>query len=78
MDYFVCPKRGLLRFCSLSVFYRLLFSCFSVVVMCKGIKQEDVKSSLSRWLSRLLVFGVMLMTADSEALGQMRGAYVTL
>lgn len=65
-------------FCSLSVFYRLLFSCFSVVVACKGTKQEDVKSSLSRWLSRLLVFGVMLMTADSEALGLMRGAYVTL
>lgn len=67
-------------FCSLSVFYRLLllFSCFSVVVACKGTIQEDVKSSLSRWLSRLHVFGVMLMTADSEALGQMRGAYVTL
>lgn len=66
-------------FCSLSVFYRLLlFSCFSVVVACKGTIQEDVKSSLSRWLSRLHAFGVMLMTADSETLGQMRGAYVTL
>ncbi len=61
----------------------LLFECFLQAVIflffcscSKGTKQEDVKSSLSRWLSRLLVFGVMLMTADSEAL--MRGAYVTL
>lgn len=39
--------------------------CFFVVVVCKRTIQEDVKSSLGRWLSRF-EFGVTLMTRTDE------------